>query len=170
MSELVRLIQEIAGNRNHDTTRLLTCTVVSVDGENRTATVTTDSGDTALTFDANLMAAIGDGILLYPEVDSTVYVLMSKYILPVIVQYSDITDINFLGGEHGGLVKVIELTQKINLLENKVNELINRLNTLTLPVSGATAGPPVDVPTQPLQNTVRGDIENVNITHGSYEL
>lgn len=167
MSEISQLIQEIAGNRNQDTVQLLICVVESVDIENRICNVTTVSGDTTLSFEAQLISGVADGLLLIPEVESTVYVQMSKYTLPFVALYSDVTAMVIMGGEHGGLVKVIELVQKINNLENKVNEIITKFNALTLPVSGATAGPTTNPIVGSLTPTVRNDIENTDITHGS---
>ena len=81
---------------------------------------------------------------------------MSKYTLPFVIQYSDIESYALNGNEFGGVVKVIELTQKINALEQKINELI---------VWGATVTPPLT--TSPMVLTQQSEIENTTVAHGS---
>jgi len=152
---IISAIQQIAGVQNDDKVRLLQCTVNSVDLDNRICNVTTITGKSAVNFDAQLMAGVADGLLIEPKVDSMVYVLISKYTLPFVLQYSDVVTYAFNGDEFGGLVKVIELTQKLNILENKINELITW---------GATVSPPFT--STPLQLTQQDEIENKSVNHG----
>ncbi len=74
----------------------------------------------------------------------------------------------FNDGSLGGLVKVIQLTQKLNNLENLVNDLIAKYNShthiLTLSSGTGTAAPTATTETQTLTPTQRGDIENTKIT------
>jgi beta-mannanase len=72
-------------------------------------------------------------------------------------------------GAMGGLVKVIELTQKLNALENKVNSLLAAYNAHVH--SGVTTGPGSSGPTPSqvtgtLTPTQRADIENDKIVQG----
>jgi hypothetical protein len=168
MADIVRTIQELAGTRNIDEVKLLQCNVNSVDLSNRTANVTTITGTTNLTFDALITAGISDGIVITPEVNSMVFVLMSKYTLPFIVTFSDITQFDIMGGEFGGLVKVVELTEKLNNLENKVNEIINTFETHTHNVTAV--GAPTSPTSTPVAGTLtpstRDEIENINVKHG----
>ncbi len=169
MSEIAGLIREIAGTRNEDKVRLLHCEVNSVNIQNRLCEVTSITGDSTLTFNAQITAGVSDGFVITPEIGSMVYVLLSKYTLPFIVLFSDIEKYVINGGEFGGLVKIIELTEKINELENKVNEIIEHFNSLTLPVVavGSPTGTPVRAITSgSLQITKREQLENKNITHG----
>jgi hypothetical protein len=168
MADLVRTIQELAGTRNQDEVKLLQCNVNSVDLSNRTANVTTITGTADLTFDALITAGISDGFVTTPEVGSMVFVLMSKYTLPFIVTFSDITQFDIMGGEFGGLVKVVELTQKLNDLENKVNDIIENfiVHTHTSAVVGAQTSPTSQVIGEPLEITQQAEIENINIKHG----
>jgi len=163
---LLTLLQEAAGVRNQDEVRLLICDVNSVDLDNRLCNVTTVTGTASVKFNAQLSAGVSDGFIAEPEIDSQVFVLFSKYTKPFVLMYSDLISLSIKGGEFGGLVKVIELTTKINNLENKVNDIILAYNTLSLPVSGSTAGPPVSQITPALTLTVRADIENTTIKHG----
>jgi hypothetical protein len=168
MADLTRTIQELAGTRNQDEVKLYQCNVNSVDLSKRTANVTTITGTANLTFDALLTAGISDGLVITPEIDSMVYILMSKYTLPFIVTFSDIMQFDIMGGEFGGLVKVVELTQKLNNLENKVNEIITTFGTHTHAVTA------VGVPTLPTSTPISGiltisqraEIENINVKHG----
>ena len=73
----------------------------------------------------------------------------------------------FNDGALGGLVKVIDLTTKLNNLENKVNSLLSAFGShthiLTLS-SGTGTAAPTTTPVPPnLTPTVRGDIENEKI-------
>lgn len=169
MADLTRTIQELAGTRNQDEVKLYQCNVNTVDLSTRTANVTTITGTANLTFDALLTAGISDGFVITPEIGSMVYVLMSKYTLPFIITYSDITQFDVMGGEFGGLVKVVELTQKLNNLENKVNEIISIFGTHTHGV--VTVGAPTSPTTTPIAGsltvTQRANIENININHGT---
>jgi len=168
MADLTRTIQELAGTRNQDEVKLYQCNVNSIDLSKRTANVTTITGTTNLTFDALLTAGISDGFVITPEVESMVYVLTSKYTLPFIVTFSDITQFDIMGGEFGGLVKVVELTQKLNDLENKVNEIITTFVTHTHPV--ISTGAPTSPTSTPISGNLtisqREDIENINVKHG----
>ena len=166
MSEIVQAIRQIAGTHNDDKVRLLICEVNSVDILSRKCNVSSISGHASITFDAQLTAGIADGIIPTPEINSIVYVLSSKYTLPFVVLYSDIDNYVLNGGEFGGLVKVIELTDKLNKLEQKINEIILNMSTLTLPVSGATAGPPITPPISNLVETLRTELENTTVNHG----
>lgn len=167
MADLTRTIQELAGTRNQDEVKLYQCNVNSVDLSNRTANVTTITGTANLTFDALLTAGISDGFVVTPEVNSMVYVLMSKYTLPFIVTFSDIMQFDIMGGEFGGLVKVVELTQKLNNLENKVNEIIATFGTHTHNVTAVGAPTGITTPIEGnLTISQREDIENVNVKHG----
>lgn len=155
MSDLAKAIQEIAGTRNQDEVKLYQCLVNSVDISKRTCSVTTITGNATLTFDAQIMAGVADGILVEPEVDSYVFVLKSKYTIPFVVMYSDIVNYSLMGGEFGGLVKVVELTQKINNLERKINEIL---------VWSGTVSPPFT--SIPISLTLQNEIENTSVKHG----
>ena len=152
---IISAIQKMSGGQNEDKVRLLQCSVDSVDSDNRICGVTTITGSATLSFEAQLMAGAADGFLIEPKVGSMVYVLLSKYTLPFVVQYSDVTAYAINGDEFGGLVKVVELTQKLNALEAKVNSIITWGGTVTPPLA-----------TAPLTPTQQTEIENKTIKHG----
>lgn len=153
---IIYAIQKLAGTHQKDDVKLLQCTVKSVDLDGRTCTVSTITGNSQISFDVQLMAGVADGLLIEPALDSMVYVLMSKYSLPFIVQYSDVVKYLFNGDEFGGLVKVIELTGKLNAIEQKVNSIITWGAGVTPPFVG-----------EPLVPTQQTEIENTSVNHGS---
>ena len=166
-------IQQIAGTARTATVTLFDAEVVSIDIAARTAQVKMVGGKAALELTARLMAAVGDGILLQPVTGSTVTALMSEFVDPLIVSYSDVEKIVLLGGDLDGLVKVGDLVDKLNDIENKVNDLINAYNAHTHPVPGVTSGPSstmssvtTSVISGTLTPTQQSDIENENITQG----
>jgi len=86
----------------------------------------------------------------------------------IIDDRDDVEKIIINHGENQGLVKVIELTDRLNTIEDKLNDFLAhyRIHTVIDPISG-TAGPinpsspaPVDV-----DNTQQEYIENENVQH-----
>jgi hypothetical protein len=154
-------MQKMTGTYNIDTVYLVTANVISVDENAGTCSVETISGNASVNLtNVELQTVISDGLLIVPRVDSEVKVIYSKYTTPFIVQYSEIEKmylsadlVQFDDGSKGGLVKVIDLTSKLNAIENKINNIITW---------GATVTPPLI--TTPLMPTQRADIENTNIT------
>lgn len=72
--------------------------------------------------------------------------------------------VEFNGGTLGGLPISSHVSDRINLLENAVNALIQLYNTHTHPVAGATAGPTTMQDTDHLTPTKPADIANPKIT------
>jgi len=76
----------------------------------------------------------------------------------------------FNDGSFGGLVKVIQLTQKLNNLENLVNDFISKYNShthiLTLTTGTGTAAPTTTTEPATLTPTQQADIENTKVKHG----
>lgn len=73
----------------------------------------------------------------------------------------------FNSGANGGLVKVIELTQKVNAIENKLNAILTALNATVIPLAPSGTYPLSTVfgSISALVNTVRADIENADVKH-----
>lgn len=147
--DLRSAIRRIAGNG----AQVQVCEVISVDNDTRTAVVK----DVA-EFTANLMPEVADGLMLIPAVGSSVYVLQG-----VIIGYSDIDEIWLRGTQYGGLVRVSDLVDKLNALENKVNGIINTFNLHT---HAGTGSPPTPTITGTLTPTQITDIENTKVQHG----
>lgn len=91
------------------------------------------------------------------------------YIQPVNNLYISAKNIQFNGGDNGGLVLVNPLVTKINALENLVNNLITQYNAhshiLTLTSGTGTAAPTTNQETGTIAPiTKAGDIESTVIT------
>lgn len=178
-------VQKLAGTFKEDTVQLIIGTVESVDEDKAICSVKIQN-DVTLP-NVSLQASICDGLLIIPVVDSTVYVLTSKYNTPLVIQWSDIDkfmlqvgdsylEVNndgsfqFNDGSFDGLVKVGELVKKINALENLLNGFITIYNSHTHTAS--SFGSPTTVPSaiesqQISPITQQQDIENDKIKHGT---
>jgi hypothetical protein len=73
----------------------------------------------------------------------------------------------FGNGDNAGLVKVAELTQKLNNLEQKVNELLTTLSaiTITLAPTGTVPFAPFFSSVTQLTQTQKTDLENEKVKH-----
>ncbi len=180
MSKHKRAIQDairrIVNPDNIDTPRVIYGTVESVDMDALTCDVIsiTDIGETTIP-GVSLMADIDDGVLYQPTVGSTVVVLWSDKQEPFVAFFSSIDNmyfwsqgrIQFNDGSFKGLVKVVELTQRLNALENAMNSwkqiaIQMAPGCTTYGIAGDFAGFGAD--TIPI--TQESDIENPLITHG----
>lgn len=131
------------------------CAVQSVDTTDNTAIVNPiDDLDQEIT--VRIQADKQNGFFIKPSVGSIVGIIMDSDHTGEIVCFSKADFIQMLDGSLGGLVKIADLTTKLNNIENKVNAIITW---------GATVSPPLS--TSPLTATNRSDIENTNITHGN---
>jgi hypothetical protein len=144
-------IRKIAGNGS---TQAHVAEVVSIDTNNRTATVQANGID----YIVQMAPATGDQLLQIPEIGSTVFIVDG-----IIVGYSDLSELWLRGNQFGGLVKVSDLVTKLNNLEDKVNSLLAAYNAHTHASSGA---PPVPTVTGSLTPTTQNDIENPLVKHG----
>jgi WD40 repeat protein len=142
--------------------------------------------DNLLIHDVRLRSVIDntDGLYVIPSIDS--YVVIGKidggvdYVLikaskidKVMINIggkSLVVDTNgfvFNGGNHDGLVKIQELTTKLNNLENKFNDLLTAIQGIVVPLapSGTYPFAPSFAAISPLAQTVQTDIENPDIKH-----
>lgn len=181
-------IQHMAGTFGQDRVRMNVAVVQSVDEDKSTCVVLIRGIDESVEVpNVNLQVGVCDGLQIIPVVGSQVLVLTSTYNQPYIVQYSDVDKfylqvgdsemtINNDGtmqlndGSYDGLVKVQELTQKLNDIENDINALKTAFSGWTpIPNDGGGA---LKTATgswygQQLQPTQQQDIENDKITHGT---
>jgi hypothetical protein len=127
-----------------------------------------------------------NGVLYYPADDSDVWVAeidgngkwgviktstLVKMVVTVGGSKLTVVDgtITLNDGSLDGLVKVIELTSKLNNVENKLNDLIGKWNAFCtgyVPGSPSTTGLPATLTTQTettLTLTMQGDIENPHV-------
>jgi len=167
--EIQEAILTLSGSKGQDTVSVVECTVTSVDAYARTCDARTLSGIPIT--GVRLMAEVEDGVLILPAVESIIIVMYTKSIAPFVCQFSNIDRVlvitgdstveikdglvKFNDGSFEGFVKVGNLVDKLNALENKVNTIITW---------GATVTPPLT--TDPMIPTQQSDIENTLITHG----
>lgn len=180
-----QVIQKLSGV-NPDQVQIKDAEVVSVELSSRTCTVQVVTGKRSFNLPGvRLMATVDDGLLMVPAIGSTVIIAYSTFVTPYISLFSEISRVLWVVGESsfeikdklielndgafGGLAKVPELVQRINNLENFVNQLATKFDTHVHPgvQSGSsstlvTATPIADQ----LDITQRSDIENTNVKHG----
>lgn len=157
---IITAIRKMSGTFDVDQVYLVTGMVTAINETAGTCTVEAISGNATTEIkNVEFQTVVSDGILIIPRLNSEVKVLFSKYTDPFIVQYSEVEKIylsaeitQWEDGSLGGMVKVIDLTQKLNDIENKINTIITW---------GATVTPPLA--TSPLIPTQRADIENTKI-------
>lgn len=185
--ELITAIQQMAGTYQNDKVHMLLCTVTAVNEDNRTCDVESVNGDATLSFvDVELMVGVNDGMLLIPAVDSQVYIAYSNVVSPYVTMYSEldkiiyitgnsgieITDgsIKFNNGSFGGLVKIEDLVNKLNTIEQDLNTLKTVFSGWTPVANDGGAALKAAAATwyaQQLTTTTVADLENDSVTHGS---
>lgn len=102
--------------------------------------------------------------IIIPKVNSFVIISPLNKDEWFISMFSDIDTIELKGNEFGGLIKIEDLVDKINRLEDAHNDFVNTFITHVHPSTGAPPSPPFPTPIAPL--TTRGDMENTDIQHG----
>ncbi|MBP1637449.1 MAG: hypothetical protein H6Q18_238 [Bacteroidetes bacterium] len=120
-------------------------------------------------------AAIGDGddakkgCVITPVNKSSVIISRIGSSDELFVEmFSEVESVVFDGGENEGLVKVKELTSKINVLENDINNLKTAFSTwVTVPSDGGAALKAITTTWagSQLQITNKADIQNKKIKH-----
>ena len=178
MGKAGQLIKDIA---NQEDVKMHVCTVDSVDGS--TCDVTPISGEAPLK-KVRLNADINSdlGVVITPEVDSHVlvcevskvdsYVALFAKIKQIDVKIGSSTvmikdgEISFNGGDLGGLVKVQELTTKLNNLITELNNLKIDYMAHTHPTAAVGSPSPPTVPfTGSFDNFNKSDYENTKVKH-----
>lgn len=146
----------------------LICNVTSIDLTTLTCYCEPVNGNADIT-DVRLMAQKSKGFLIIPKLNSVVCVTFIDDSNAYVSMFSEIDEIQLNGENFDGLVKVADLTSKLNALENKVNDLItacaSQVVTLapagTFPLAGFFSGVTLLTP------TTQVDIENVKVKHGN---
>ncbi len=163
-------VQKLAGTYLKDIVSIVICNVDSVDGDNRKCSCTPIGGDADTSIPDVLLCAENDnGLVVFPKVGSTVIVALSIRNTAFVVMYSTTEKVQFMDGTYGGMAKIIELTKKINDLENNQNAILEALKGITVTIpSGGGAVPfaPFFAAINDLIPTKQSDIENDLITHG----
>lgn len=156
------------------------CVVNSVDTAARTCIVTPINGKAEISDVRFAPSTTEDPALLpVPAIDSTVlvdfyndseaFIAMFSAVDSLIIRTTSGNVLQLQNGSDGGLVKVVDLTSKLNAIENKVNTIIDALKNSAVLAGdgGATYKAAITVAVgSNLTTTVRGDIENEKVTHG----
>jgi hypothetical protein len=143
------------------------CTIDSVDLTTLTC-YCVPLNDDADIINVRLMANIDNGFLLIPEVNSIVVVSFLSDDSAYVSLVSKVSEVQLNGKNFDGLVKVQELTDKLNALENKVNDLITACSSqvVTLAPSGTFPLASFFTSVTPLVPTQQLEIENITILQG----
>mgnify|MGYP000211112712 CR=1 FL=1 len=143
------------------------CTIDSVDLTTLTC-YCVPLNDDADIINVRLMANIDNGFLLIPEVNSIVVVSFLSDDSAYVSLVSKVSEVQLNGKNFDGLVKVQELTDKLNALENKVNDLITACSSqvVTLAPSGTFPLASFFTSVTPLIPTQQLEIENITILQG----
>ena len=143
------------------------CTVDSIDLVNLICYCIPLNGDADI-INVRLMANIDNGFLLIPEVNSIVVVSFLSDSSAYVSLVSKVSEVNLNGKNFDGLVKVQELTDKLNALENKLNDLITACSSqvVTLAPSGTFPLASFFTSVTPLIPTQQLEIENITILQG----
>jgi len=155
ISAIDKTYSEVCTIKNIDTNKYL-CDCTPIDGS-------------AILVNVRLIADDKTGFKLIPKENSIVIVTLINNTTGYISMCSEIDEIHLNGDNLDGIVKVNDLVTKLNNLENKVNELI--LYSSTHIHSGGTimgsTGPATPVVVGNLVPTVKANLENIKVKHGS---
>ena len=161
---MIELLREEFSNRP-----AIVCRVLEVNGTKVKVQAVTDR---KIYSDVRLQAHPGNGVLLIPTVstgEDNGFIILQwlSDTAGYVAMYSDVDSIQLLDGSHGGLIKISELVDKLNVLEQRMTAHEH----LYIPYPGGVAGSPVPTTTDPSSNpditeTTVADLENPDITHG----
>ena len=143
------------------------CTVSSVDTTKKACVCEPVSGGADL-MGVKLMAENQTGFYIIPKVNSHVVVCVQNN-LSFVTMFSEVQEIQLNGDNYDGLVKIQELVDKLNNLENAFNQHLVLYNAHTH--AGVTSGasstsPPAAIDTNVLTPTVQTELENLTVKHG----
>lgn len=136
-------------------------TVKAVDGS--FCSVITFDGDEIIE-DVELQSVTSaNGMLLIPVIDSIVLVSWLSKNKPYVSMFSELDTVSLRGTDFGGLVKVKELTDRLNNIEEAFNNFVTKTyNTHVHTGNGVVTSSTGSATTK----TDISDIENENVTHG----
>lgn len=176
--EIRRALKQLVGEK----IQVIPCKVISVDKTNCTCELEPINGDAGIS-DARLRASINGssaGVILFPKPDSFVLagMIMNKDEAWMIIKMDEIEsilisvetafkcEVNNAGnvlindGTFGGLIKIQELVNKVNFLENR---LMTHQHTV---VSLGAVTTPDPLSNAPFDITIIDELENNKIKHG----
>lgn len=176
-------VRKLAGTFKTDAVSVFIGTVDSVSESAATCDVKLLTG--VLMKGVKLQEAVCDGVLIIPKKDSGVRVLHTPQTGAFIVGFSDIDKllvnvgdaamtvkdgtIELNDGSYGGAVKVQDLVNKLNALENLVNNILTTLKGTTIPLapSGTYSFATLYAALNNINPiTKKSDLENDKVKHG----
>lgn len=166
MEEIKDAIKFLAKDGNEAS--FILCTVESVDTAKKTCVCEPVTGGAEL-MGVKLMAKNQTGFYIIPKVNSEVVVCVQEN-LSFVTMFSEVDEIQLNGDSYDGLVKIQELVDKLNNLENAFNQHLALYNAHTH--AGVTSGVsstavPSAVDTNVLTPTVQTELENTTVKHGN---
>jgi hypothetical protein len=132
-ANIVAALREIVKDPNGPNQPIIG-TVTSVDESNNTCYVEPLDDSLPDYPLCRLMTDIDTGFLIIPAIDSQVTLISLGQGDSQIIQYSSLQSIQLNGISYGGLVVVQKLVDKINALENLVNQMIQNANVYVVAV------------------------------------
>ncbi len=157
---ILAIVKKGNGNDENKIIKLATVVAGSVSG----AECDVVAFDDAATIpNVRIQANPDNGSLPVPADNSIVVIGQIAPFDYIILMYSSLSSIQFLDGSRGGLVDVVELVTRLN----KIEDAFNTHTHSGVTVGGGVTGIPVPAIGIPLTDTVRGDIENINILQGN---
>ena len=154
------------------------CTVSNINKTKMLCDCSPVNGDADFT-EVRLNANYKKGFVLVPKNGSVVVVSQVSNEVAYISMVSEVDEILLAGDDNGGIVKVSELTTKLNNLENQLNNLIADLLTIavtltsggTTPLLSSVLGGLITTNlsnvTTPLTPTQSSELENTTVKHGN---
>lgn len=123
--------------------------------------------------DVRKRAAVGNpcvGILITPAVGSSVLVSRIGDSDELFIEmFSEIESIKIDGGQNDGIVKVVELTKRLNAIETSINQLKNVIKSWTPPAApdggAALKALATSWSNERLEQTQQSALENEKIKH-----
>lgn len=145
------------------------CKVISVDNSNKTCKCEVISSGLNL-FNVRLMSNNNTGFLIIPKVNSIVLVTMLNKFTGYVGMFSEVEEIQLNGDSYDGLVRIGDLVDKLNNLENALNQHLALYNAHTH--AGVTSGisstaVPSAIDTNVLTPTTQIELENLTVKHGN---
>lgn len=179
-------VRQLANTFNKSYLKVQVCNVDAVNESDYTCDCTPISGNEDTQIAGVLLNSEANaGFTLIPSIGSTVIVGVSDFDnLPFVMMFEEISKVlitvgdstleitnglfKFNGGSNGGMILINSMVDRMNKVENLVNDIISKYNAHTHPyinvATPANTSPTTSTETTTLTPTVKSDIENTAIT------
>lgn len=167
-------IREVLRNmvNNELPVQTLPAKVTKVDSDKGTCDVSFLDEDLADHYGVHLNSGLnnGTGLLIIPKIDSVVYisVVNNDPFWAYVSLYTDVDEIRLRGDQYKGLIKIDDLVDRLNNIENAFNDLLVEYKAHVH--TGVTTGGGSTGTTTSLQDKIEETsndmIENTKVKHG----